>query len=184
MDQPIIVRFRWSVDDLIEGYRCYFRHTCRPIIRVGLHFIVAILSIGGILALLHYYGVLHYAGYQLNSPLIPIGFVVVGFYWFIVRRFDFRRTLRRRYAKRPDRDSEIEWQITPDKLSTRDRVAYSEFSWEALAKIVRTPSGLMFYYFFGPVWSYLPRRGFTNNAEFEQLVDLAKSKVRKFYNVT
>jgi hypothetical protein len=33
------------------------------------------------------------------------------------------------------------------------------------------------------LFHYLPRRGFASDTEFERAVDLAKSKVRRFYRV-
>jgi Zn-dependent protease with chaperone function len=184
MDYPIIVRYRWSVEDLIQAYRYYFRHICRPVIRFALHFIFAIMTMGGVLALLHYCGILHYAKHHEVSPVMTFGFIVVGLYWFVFRRFDFRWTVRRRYAKRPDKDSEIEWQIAADKVSVRSCIAYSEFRWEAFIKVVRAPSGLMLYGLDQLFCYYLPRRGFVSDAEFEQAVELAKSKVPRFYRVT
>jgi hypothetical protein len=182
MEQPIIVKYRWSAEDLIQGYRYYWRHICRPIVRIGLHFIIAIFAITGVLALLHYYGILHYANHRESSPILPIGLIVVGFYWFILRRFDFRWTIRRRYAKRPDKDTDMEWEMAPGNISVRSCLSYSEFSWKMLVKTVRTPSGLMLYTL-EHHFVYLPRRGFAGEAEFEKAVALAKSQVPRFYTV-
>jgi hypothetical protein len=183
MDHSITVRYRWSVDDLIQAYRYHFRHICRPVVRLGLHFIFALLLLGGVLALFDYYGIIHYPKRPEGSPLLAVGFVAVGLYWFIFRRFDFRRTMRRRYAKRPDRDSEIEWEIAPEKVSVRSCIAYSETSWEGFVKAVLAPSALMLYHL-DNLFYYLPRRGFASHSEFEQAVALAKSKVPEFYRVT
>jgi hypothetical protein len=173
MEQPITVSFRWSADDYIQSYRYYFRHICRPTIRIGLHFIFALMLLGGVLGCFKERG---------SSLVLPGAFVIVGVYWFVFRGYDLRWTLRRRYAKRPDKESQIEWQITPEKLSTRSRLGYAEFSWEALVKVVRTPSGIVLYPL-DQLWYYLPRRGFTGDADFERAAALAKSKVQRFYHV-
>jgi hypothetical protein len=128
-------------------------------------------------------GILEYFKGNETLLALPVGFIIVGVYWFAIRPFERRWTIRRKYAKRPDKDIEIEWEIAPDKISQRSSLGHSESSWEALVKTVRTPSGLMLYSL-DQVFHYLPRRGFASDTEFEQVVELAKSKVRRFYSVT
>lgn len=130
MDSPIIVRYRWSADDMIEAYRYNWRQICRPTIRFGLHCMIAFTMFGSFLALLHYFGILHYAKCRDESPWFPLGLLGVGLYWFFLRGLDFRWTIRRRYAKRPDRDIEMEWEITPETVSSRSCLHRSESRWE------------------------------------------------------
>ncbi len=89
----------------------------------------------------------------------------------------------RQFVKRPDKDMEIEWEIAPDKLVVRSPIGNSDLSWKAFVKIVRTPSGLMLYSLEG-LFHYLPRRGFASDADFEQVAELAKSKLQRFCHVT
>ncbi len=183
MEPPIIVEYRGSAEDLIQGYRYYFRQMCRPIFRVCLHFIFALIAIGGFIGVLQYCDILFDPKDGVSSPIAPIGCVIVGLYWFILRGFDFRWTIRRRYAQRPDRDMNVVWKITQDKIVVQNCLGHSEFIWKAVIKAVRTPSGLMLYGLEN-MWWYLPLRGFANEADFEKVVALAKSQVPKFCSVT
>jgi hypothetical protein len=61
-------------------------------------------------------------------------------------------------------------------------LAKSEISWQAYTKVVCTPTGVMLY----PndqIYHWLPRHGFTSDAEFERFVEIAKSKLQRHYDV-
>ena len=68
MESLISVNYRWSVEDVIESYRYHFRHICRPLIRICLHFIFALMAVGGVLALLNYYSILNYVRIRKTHP--------------------------------------------------------------------------------------------------------------------
>ena len=81
MEQPVIIRFRWTDDDLFQAYRYHFRHICRPAFRIGLHFLFAVLLIGGVLMLVS-------SGPGGKAPLpVSLSFLFAGIYWFVVRPF-------------------------------------------------------------------------------------------------
>jgi len=177
MEQPVIIRFRWTDDDLLQAYHYHFRHTCRPVFRFGLHFLFAVLLIGGVLMLVS-------SGPGGKAPLpISLSCLAGGVYWFAVRPFERRWVVRRQFSKRPDRDIELAWQVAADKIRTQSTLGHSEFSWQALTKMVRTPSGVMLYPI-DQVYHWLPRRGFTSDAEFERFTDLAKSKIQRYHVVS
>jgi hypothetical protein len=176
MEQPITAKYCWSAEDFVQANRYHLRHLFHPLTRFGLHVLFAILFLAGI------GGLLTYPKPNGTSLSVQIGCMIAGLYWFVVRRFDFRWTMRHRYAKRPDRDSEMEWAIGPDMIAVRWCLGYSEFKWEAICKVVRTPGALMLYPL-DQLFCYLPSHGFSSDAEFEQVVELAKSKVARFYRV-
>jgi hypothetical protein len=139
MEQPVIIRFRWTDDDLFHAYRYHFRHICRPAFRIGLHFLFAVLLIGGVLMLVS-------SGPAGKAPLpIALGSLAGGIYWFVFRPFERRWAVRRQFSKRPDRDIELEWQVSADKIRTQSTLGHSEFVWQAFTKMVRTPSGVLLY---------------------------------------
>ena len=173
MEPPITVRFLWTANELCLGYHYHFRHICRPTIRFGLHAIFALVLCGGALACMQE------RGWGLVAPLVAVW---VGLYWFFIRGYAFRWAVRRQFAKRPDKNAEIEWQIAADKLTVRSSLGYSEFSWRALAKVLRTPQGLMLYPF-DNLFHWLPRHSFLSDAEFDRAADLARTMVPRFYIV-
>jgi hypothetical protein len=176
MEQLITAKYRWSVEDFVQANRYHLRHLFHPLTRFSLHVFFAILFLAGI------GGLLTYPKPNVTSLAVQSGCIVAGLYWFVFRRFDFRSAMRRRYAKRPDKDSEVEWEIGPDKLAVRWCLGYSEFKWEAILQVVRTPGAVLLY----PLdlcFYYLPRHGFSSNAEFEQVVELAKGRGVKLYRM-
>src|SRR4051794_6698598 len=108
MDQPIVIRFRWTADELLQAYRYHRRHIYRPAFRFVAHFLFA-LNI--------------WIGYCLvrDGKFVALGIalMVVGVYWFTLRRLERRWMIRREFRKRPDRDQEIEWRIAADKICTQ-----------------------------------------------------------------
>ena len=172
MEQPIIIRFRWTADELLRAYDYHFRHTCRPVFRFALHFIFALMILAG-------YGLIRSGG---AAVALGIGFIFGGVYWFAFRRLERRWIVSRRFRKRPDRDVELEWQITPDKIRVQSTLGQSEFGWQAFAKVVRTPTGVMFYPI-DQMFHWLPRTGFASDAEFERCVELARTKIERHYDV-
>ncbi len=73
-----------------SGY--HFCHSCRPVFRFALHFIFALMILGG-------YGLIH------GEASMPLGVVLIfaGVYWFTLRPFERRWVVRHRFNKRPDR---------------------------------------------------------------------------------
>lgn len=171
MEQPVTIKYRWTAEELLQAQRFHFRHTCRPVIRFALHVIFALMILAG-------YGWIH-GGKSLS---VGIGFIVAGVYWFAIRPFDRRWTVRRQFAKRPDKDLEIEWQITSDKLSAKSTAHASETTWQMIGKVVRAPTGLLLYSN-DQMFHWLPRHGFGGDGEFERLAEIARSKVQRFHTV-
>jgi hypothetical protein len=172
MEQPIVIRFRWTADELLRAYGYHFRHTCRPVFRFALHFIFALMILAG-------YGLIRKGDATIA---LGIAFLAGGIYWFVFRRFERRWMVRRQFRKRPDRDIELEWQIADDKIRTQSSLGQSEFGWQTFAKMVRTPTGVMLYPI-DQMFHWLPRAGFASDADFERCLALAKSKIERHYDV-
>lgn len=148
------------------------RHSCRPVFRLGLHFIFALMLIAGA------------GGVWKGGEMLTFSVVLLagGIYWFFFRRSERNWIIRRQFAKRPDRNMEMEWKIEAAKIWTHSSLGQSEFTWELFVKMVRTPEGVLFY----PndqVFHWLPRSGFVSDEEFARLVALGKTKIPRHYEV-
>jgi hypothetical protein len=167
MEDPIIARYRWTADELLLATR-YHDRVCRPAFRRAINAMFA-----GLLAV----GVV---GCFYENDLVYLVPVCGGIYWFGIRPFERRRMIRFRFARRPDKDQEIEWQFEPEGIRVSYANALSTCTWEHFAKAVRTPEGLLFY----PtdlMFQWVPRRAFAGDAEFERVAELAQGKVQRFY---
>lgn len=123
------------------------------------------------------------SGPKGKAPLpVAFGFLAAGIYWFAFRQFDRRWSVRRQFKKRPDRDIEIEWQASLDKITTQSALSKSDIQWQVFTKMLRTPNGIMLYPT-DQIYHWLPRRGFASDAEFERFIVLAKSKIPNHYDV-
>jgi hypothetical protein len=174
MEQPIVVRFRWTADELLRAYQYHFRHVSRPAYRFAANFIVALnIWIGFWLVR---------GGDSIRYVALGIALMALGVYWFFFRRLERRWMIRRAFRKRPDRDVEFEWQLAPDKIRTQSSLGSSEFGWPSFTKMVRTPSGVLLYPV-NEIFHWLPRSGFTSEAEFERCIELARSGIERQYEV-
>jgi hypothetical protein len=172
VEKVITVQYRWTAEDYEQAVYYNLHQLFGPLTRFALHVFFAMLLLAGIA------GLLTYPNPDSTSLAVQIGLILAGIYWFVIRRYDVRWTLRRRYAKRPDKDLDVQWEIGPDRISTECKLSRAEYTWEAILKVIRSPSGLMLY-IPGPVGYYLPRRGFASDADFEQVAELAASKGRR-----
>src|SRR6185312_15606808 len=110
MEQQVAIRFRWTADELAEAKRYHFRHTCRLAFRLLLHFLFGVMLVGGVVMMFS-------SGSGGKAPLpVSIGLFAAGIWYFIVWPFERRWMIRREFARRPDKDSEVEWRISPDKI--------------------------------------------------------------------
>ena len=78
---------------------------------------------------------------------------------------------------------EIEWRIGPEGISTQSPLGQSDIAWQAFAKVVKAPDGLLFY----PseaVFLWLPLHGFANAEAFGRVGELARAKVPRLCEVS
>lgn len=169
MNEVITIHYRWTTEELLNGYRWHFRHRVPPIFRWALWLLEAVFSIVG--------------AFQVweSRSLFPGGLLlIVGIYipltFLVVRPW----LVRRQFAKRPDRDTEIEWRVSADSIHARGEHGTSDFTWLALSKVVETPAGFLFY----PtqqIFHWLPRHGFASDTDFNRLSEIAQQQAAKFH---
>lgn len=170
MEEPLLVRYRWTDEELIRAQRYHHRQSCRPAFRFALHGLFALMLLAGA-------GPLGRGGGE--APRVGAGALLgAGIYWFAIRPFYWRWWTRRRFRRRPDRDIEIEWRLGPDRIQVRSAlVGQSDFGWEAIAKVVRTADGFLFYTLGDELYHWLPRRGFADEHAWTRGDELARERI-------
>lgn len=171
----MVIRYNWTLEEFLRGYHYYYRFACRPLFRFCFHFIFGMMMVGGV------WGIYNAVRDDRSSLAICWVFTFVGVCWFAIRPFWHCWSLRRKFARHPDKDVEIEWQVADDRLS-RWAQGHLVFSWEMFRMAVRAPVGLLLYFPNGSFY-WLPRHGFTSDAEFERFITFLKGKLHGFYNV-
>ncbi|HEY2114803.1 MAG TPA: hypothetical protein VGJ51_06920, partial [Candidatus Angelobacter sp.] len=134
MAEPVRISFQWTADDLLSARRWHWRHICRPPYRRSLHLLSALIA-----------GVSIYSLFVAGSSPIPIAFLVLLLYIYVGSRYERRWSIRRAFDKRPDKNADIEWLISSDKLCVKTARSKSELLWTALTKVVQTQGGFLFY---------------------------------------
>lgn len=164
MEEPIVIRYRWTAEELFRATRYSWRHMFSPRLRIILVGWAALLT-----------GVSFWAGL---APVTSLLFLLVILYAFFLGELTLGWTVRRRFKQRPDRDTEIEWRVTEEKLRIHSKLGESEVAWEVFAKGLLAPDGVLLYPS-NEIFHWVPREGFANNTEFERFLELTKSKIPK-----
>ena len=169
MTETVTARYRWTADEILSAYRWHSRQ--RPFLLRVLPWAVVVCLIG--------YGVISILRSAIISGLPPLFY---GTVLLVFLRFVQPWLIRRQFAKRPDRDTDIEWHVASDKIKNRNAHGAAEFAWSALTKVVQTPEGFLFYPT-AQIFHWLPRHGLASDADFQRLSELARSHSLKFENV-
>jgi YcxB-like protein len=168
MKETITVRFRWTAEELIAATRAHLRSHYSLHKRICFWLCGPLMFLGGLSAVI-----------SSRPNLMGLFALVVGATLLLFFPLILPRMLRRQFAQRPDRDSEVEWRINDENLAARGIHGNSEFTWSALSKVVQTKRGFLLY----PtpqIFHWLPRHGFSNDTDFENLSQLARQHASKF----
>lgn len=169
MDE-VIIKYRWTIDELIAALRWHYRHTTRPFFRRALLGMAIFIFVAGI-------GVL--VGGDLKAGAFCAG---LGLLMILGLTAVTPWQARRQFRHSPHKDAEIEWRISAEQLKTISPHSRTEADWTAPSKIVKTPEGLLVY--FGPQsFHWIPRHGFANDADFASVAQLAEKQARQFLNI-
>lgn len=167
MSEPITVRFRWTAKELIVAQAWHYRQRVRPLFRLALWIVITSFIVLGSLAVIH-------PVFSAPVWLLPLG-LFLALLQTVIRPWQIRRQL----AKSPHKDAQIEFQITDDSIRTQTIHGQSQFAWSALAKVVETPQGFLFYPTL-QVFQWLPRHGFASDGDFERLAEIAQRRAITF----
>src|SRR6202030_4162437 len=132
MAEEITVRYRWTVQELIRGCRWHMRQRVRRPFRFLAYLLLVLFFVTG------------FAELWKRGPCFN-GFLLIGIGCYFVFAFAVLRPwiIRRRFAKRPDRNADVEWNFGAEKIRAQYALASSEFSWRALTGVVQTPDGFL-----------------------------------------
>jgi len=108
--------------------------------------------------------------------LVALGLFLLSIPWFT------RRATVKDFAKRPDKDMDLEWQISPDRLAAKTAVSSAETAWSMISRVLRTREGFLFY----PndkMFHWFPAHAFRDATEMERLAQIAQSRVQQYDHV-
>jgi hypothetical protein len=165
VDDPIFIKYKWTVDELLTAQRLHARYS-----QSGRDRIMRICRIGAIP-----FGVIMLL---MGLRWTGIYFVLTGVFLLSIPWLTRRATLKH-FAKRPDKDIDLEWQISPDRLVSKTIVSSADIAWSMIAKVLRTPEGFLFYSN-DKIFNWFPAHAFRDAAEMERLAEMAQSRVSEY----
>ena len=172
---PITARFCWTVDDLFIG-RKYATKS-------GIFGLPLISAIAVICCWILLRGAPRGRVYSLNTNLAIIGIFAVaviggGTALFLTRKIELVFA-RRKFARRPDANAEVEWKFSDEEITTSTDNSKSEMKWTAFHKVIATPKGLIFMPC-AEIFHFIPIRAFQSSGDMETVMELARRQVAHF----
>jgi hypothetical protein len=114
----------------------------------------------------------------LAAPFAFLGFVVLvalGFH-------GGSRRIDRDYARLPDHNRLVTYEISANLIALRSDVTSSEALWRGIVRAYRTPKGFLLYQTDRET-HWLPVSGFQNSADIERLAQMLKSNAKEYNDV-
>lgn len=169
MIAPIIASFRWTRDEFLRAQRHAVRHSLQGQIVIWGTRLAGVLILFSGLATTYQHGVA-WVGYAIT--------VLFSAFFFSIPLFA-RRAALKFYARKPDRDMLVTWEISESGIRTGTELATSENSWAFFQKVRRLRQGFLIY----PnthIFHWLPLHAFREPEDAERFAGLAKSKVKDY----
>jgi hypothetical protein len=167
VENSIVIRYKWTINESLTALRLHQGST-----RAGRSFLL--LKICGIVAIFAGIAVILQMGFHWAAVYM----LILGV-WLLAIPWSIRYANIANFAKRPDKDTEFEWQISPDRLAFKSAFSSGEMAWNMIVKALRTPMGFLFYTS-DTRFYWLPARAFRDAEEIERLAQIAQSKVQRY----
>jgi|SRR5439155_11621229 len=176
MEKPIQVLYRWSAAEMLLVNSIHMRYSsqARKLHRSsrsgGIIFICL-----GVLALCS----IGMTPEKWRAFAYGVTLVVAGVAVLVGVPLLMRRAVLKMYAKKPDRDSLITYELSEDRLSCKSNVASADLLWRAIQRVLRSADGFLLYVTDMQI-HWLPVRGFRDRADLERFAQIAKAKVEDY----
>ena len=176
MDTPINISYRWSASEILLLYRLHMQ--CSP---QGRKLNRSFRSTGIIFLCM---GTIAFCGIGLTPQkprafLFGLGLILAAAALLVGVPRLLRNAALKMYAKKPDKDLVITYQISEERLSCKSDVASSEMTWRTILRVLRTKDGFLLYFSDIQI-HWLPIHGFLNPADVDRFADLARAKVGEY----
>jgi YcxB-like protein len=176
MDTPIKVSYRLSAAEMLLLHRLHMRHSAQG------RKVTSSFRNGGILFLI--LGIILLCGVALTPQKLRalgfgLGLVLLGAGILVGVPALLRTAALKAYAKKPDKDLVVAYELSEEGLSCKSDVASSNLLWRAIPKVQRLAEGFLLYVTDTQV-HWLPNHGFQVPADADRFAGLAKAKVGDF----
>ena len=111
---------------------------------------------------------------EFKALTLVAGFICFSF--LFLRPYFTRLNYRKQFRKRPDKDIDMEWNISFDIIHCKSALGSSEFVWSAIKKLVITPEGILMYVN-DQIFNWLPYTGFSSDSDIGAFEEIAREHV-------
>lgn len=168
METPISASFRWTVDELLTAQRIHMKHSKmgRKIQRAS--------RIFGPLALIAGIALGIADGLDARSFFFSVGGV-----FLIAIPLLTRQAVRKQFAKRPDRDKILTYQLDSERITSKSDASFANFEWNLVSRVLQTPEGILIY-LNDQMFHWIPATAFSSRKDEAAFSKLVRAKVADF----
>lgn len=133
-------KYRWTREEHLRAMRNHYRLKLRRVLLIMKVFAVSLLAFMGLVLV---------AWLLLEStsppPFWALGLLVIFcVYWLTIDRMNAWNATRG-FGKRPDANTQVEWEFSQDKLKLRTDLGEATFDWKSILRVVESRDGFLFY---------------------------------------
>jgi len=173
MTLPIKIQYKWSIDELIDGFKAHVRCSSW-----ATKFVTPFIPfVGGFMV----FGFLFVTLSGKQSFLSSVPLAVLGIFLLFSNRIIYWQ-LRRNFTKNPNKDAQVTWIFTEATIHSEGKGFDSNLSWEKVFLFVDAQKGFLIYPQRG-IFYWIPFSSFAEESEMDCVRQLAKSKVISYRKV-
>jgi len=168
--KTISLRYPWGEEEFVTSNRIHYQRRMKE---PGFRFL------GYFLLLLVAYGLFAVLAHGIY-PVLAVS-LLLTIYWYVLRWRIQRGRLLRDFRRKAKAVREVQWVIDEDGFRGKTDDGSSEFSWDAVRKVVFSEEGFLLYQY--PAILFLPRKAFASDEDLEWMRSTSGSKVEKYVEV-
>ena len=170
-DKKIItLSYRWGEEEFITSNRINYRLKMKE---TGFRYL------GYFLVLSAAYGLFISLAHRVY-PVLAVSLLLL-LYWYVLRWRIQRGRLLRDFRKKAQAVREVRWVIDNEGFRGSTDNSTSEFSWDAVRKVVFSEEGFLLYQY--PAILFLPRKAFVSDEDLQWMRETSRSKVETYTEV-
>lgn len=164
MSEICKAKYRWTREELISAMRHHHQVKLRREIRllVKIFAVIMLAFIGMLLFVWTVYPA------NIDPPFWGLLFVASVCVYCLIQDKLNAWYWGRGFAKRPDANTEIEWQFSQNELKIETELGKATLRWKGFLKVVETGEGFLFYSVKN-IFNWLPFSGFESPECIEQV---------------
>jgi hypothetical protein len=164
---PVKAHFKLTADEMIRGIKAHSQHT-PSMFRFARY-------LGGVMIFCAFFE------WYKQDLMTALPLFLIGVFLISINAIT-QSGIRRRFRKNPNRDSDVSWTFTSEKISSEGDGFDHSMAWKKVFKFVDSSQGFLIY----PqkeLLYWIPFTGFESQSDIERVREIAKAQAVNYKRV-